>query len=79
MGFFWFNGFAFESTFLFLHCVYGILMFFWVCVYGYTEEERCDPPTRAREKLWRDNPFLTITATQSGRGLSYGWSMEIQR
>jgi hypothetical protein len=33
---------------------------------------------RAREELWRENPFPTTTATQLGRGLSYGGCTEIQ-
>jgi hypothetical protein len=28
--------------------------------------------------LWRENPFLTTTATQLGRGLNYGGYTEIQ-
>jgi len=28
--------------------------------------------------VWRENPFLTTTATQLGRGLSYGGCTEIQ-
>jgi len=27
---------------------------------------------RAREELWRENLFLTTSATQLGRGLNYG-------
>jgi len=33
---------------------------------------------RAREELWRENPFLTTTATQLGSGLSDGRCAEIQ-
>jgi len=33
---------------------------------------------RAREELWRENPFLTTTATQLGRRLSDGGCAAIQ-
>jgi hypothetical protein len=37
-----------------------------------------DVRTGERQAMWREHPFLTTTATQLGRGLTYGGCTEIQ-
>jgi len=60
---------------------FGFMLF--LCSFGflrirlYGRGEVCFTQ-RAREKLWGENPVLTTTATQLGRGLSYSGCTEIQ-
>jgi len=58
------------------------MLFLWFFGFGYkviwNGRGEVSFAQRAREELWRENPFLTITATQLGRELSDGSSTEIQ-
>jgi len=70
MLFLWFFGFGYMS----------FLRSFWfgykVISDGWGNEWFAQ---RAMEQLWRENPFLTTTATQHGSGLSHGGCTGIQR